>query len=328
MPVATLLNDGKTIAVAVEVQVGSGTAGQLDNGIVFSHDNWAKPLGLYDVGPDDYVKELITASSAPYIRQFPSGETVLLGKFQLRLGDSTAHNFQTVKYEPLSRDGYGYSLELLSPHTMLMVGNTTTYDTIDVNGGNTIDLIKLYLNHSITAGKMISKLDGANTDWKDNTDALFVGSDSQAQETMRFAYDNDNIYMLAERLDRTLTDDDTTDIYFTSDTNDLNGAYRIKVGKEGFISAEQYSYGSFSPVTIAGIETAVFVSSSGNADEKGYNIEIKIPKASVGITGNVIKTAFFLNNRDEGAEIITDKLYDAKTSNCDRWIEVQLTIDN
>jgi hypothetical protein len=326
MPVAILLNDGKTIACAVETQIGSAPNAKLDSAIAYSTDNWAKPLPLDINGPTDYKATVIPNASAPYIRQFPSGETLFAGGYRLKLGDAAAREFQSTMYS-IQIGGYAMSLELLSPHIMLDVYNTTAYSN-DFED-NTIELKELYLNHRITAGKMTPTLDGANDDWKDNTEALFVGSDSQAQQTMRFAYDANNIYIITERLDRVLTDDDTTEIYFTaSDANDLNGAYHIKVGQTGLVLSEKYAYGSFDPVTIEGIETAIYSKNTGNADEKGYNIEIKIPKASIGMTGNVIKTAFFLNNRDEGTQIITDKFFNAKTSSVDGWIKVQLTINN
>lgn len=69
------------------------------------------------------------------------------------------------------------------------------------------------LNHRIDAPRARIRVDGDNTDWDDATDALFVGSDSQAQAAVRPAKDDDNLYFLVERLDADLSDGDTVELY-------------------------------------------------------------------------------------------------------------------
>jgi hypothetical protein len=329
MPVAILLNGTNEIAVAIEMQDGTDAVTSTSNGIAFNSDNWAKPLALDEAGPE-HIPNINPRASAPYIRQFPSGEVVYSGgaDLSLKIGDAKARNYQTAGYKPFSDIGYAGSLELIGSHTMLAVLGTAEYKqankAADVSN-NTIELAPMYLNHRIAAKNATIKVDGNNSDWKDNTDAIFVGSDSQAQETLRYANDGVNIYIIAERLDSTLTALDTTDIYFTvTNTPDLNGSYKISVGQNGIISTEMYAYGSYSAVQIAGIEAAVYVNNSGNTLERGYNVEIKIPKASVGLTANLFRTCFVLNNSDDGTTVVSDKLFNAKTSSADNWIKVDV----
>lgn len=47
-------------------------------------------------------------------------------------------------------------------------------------------------------------------------DALFIGSVSQAQAVFRFAYDDDNLYCLVERLDNGLAAEDGIDLMIQS----------------------------------------------------------------------------------------------------------------
>lgn len=47
-------------------------------------------------------------------------------------------------------------------------------------------------------------------------DALFIGSVSQAQAVFRFAYDDDNLYCLVERLDNGLAAADGIDLMIQS----------------------------------------------------------------------------------------------------------------
>lgn len=57
--------------------------------------------------------------------------------------------------------------------------------------------------------------DGDNSEWKRNTDAFFLGSDSQAQCSFRFAHDADSLYLLVDCLDSLVAQGDKLEIYFS-----------------------------------------------------------------------------------------------------------------
>ena len=204
MPCAILLNNTDTIALAMESMFVRDGEDVLYITTAYSDDNWAVGLGLDEEGPAD-KQENMWHGAAPYLRQFPSGETVLSynqKRFQIRLGDSLAREFGDPLF-PLNGTGRWGSLELIQSH--IVVG-TMAYVFEDKSEQNRIMISQNVLNHRIDAPRARIRVDGDNTDWDDATDALFVGSDSQAQAAVRPAKDDDNLYFLVERLDADLSD--------------------------------------------------------------------------------------------------------------------------
>ena len=95
MPCALLLNKYNTIAVAMESKVFYGVD-YYNISVAYSDDNWARTLGIDEEGPSDKQKDLWNGG-APYLKQFPSGETILSynakNVYQIRLGDAKARKF-------------------------------------------------------------------------------------------------------------------------------------------------------------------------------------------------------------------------------------------
>src|SRR5690606_40139846 len=111
MPSVIKLNNSNELAAALEANIGgyhisfaySGDDGQWEH------------LAIDEEGPEDR-NDLAFSGSAPYLRQFPSGETVLSynhnSRFHLKMGDVAARNFGE-KYSPSPfTGGYWGSLEL------------------------------------------------------------------------------------------------------------------------------------------------------------------------------------------------------------------------
>lgn len=90
MPCAVLLNKYNTIAMVVESKTKYGTNNYTIS-TVYSDDNWSYNLGIDEEGPSDKQRDMWKGSS-PYIKQFPSGETVMSygnsSNFLVRLGDA------------------------------------------------------------------------------------------------------------------------------------------------------------------------------------------------------------------------------------------------
>lgn len=80
--------------------------------------------------------------SAPYLSQFPSGETVLSynksSTFYMKMGDAKARNFGSA-YSPFPGKGYWGTLNLVNPHQLVGAMPDTS------NG--TIMIYTIYLNH-------------------------------------------------------------------------------------------------------------------------------------------------------------------------------------
>lgn len=71
------------------------------------------------------------------------------------------------------------SLELDGSHTVI----GTVQDRS--SGSSHILISRMNLNHTLYAGNMTPAVDGDNKDWAGNTEAFFVGSESQAQASVQ-----------------------------------------------------------------------------------------------------------------------------------------------
>ena len=223
MPVPIQLNGSEEIAVAFESRFGrNGTGDKYHLGMAYSRDNWAAGgLTGTEEGPADRQNNLFLDQAAPYLRQFRSGETLLScnisQRFNVRLGDARGREFG----EPVqlyAERGVMGSVEIIDDHTFAGVFPAVFSVT---EGDKTTDcanimLAKFVLNHRINASRFTPEIVGSSHDWTEVQDALFIGSVSQAQAAFRFAYDDQNVYCLVERLDRALDAADGIDLMLQS----------------------------------------------------------------------------------------------------------------
>lgn len=217
MATAVELGDG-SIALACESDCGDY---RFRVTTAVSHDNWARPLDIDEAGPADKAFAF-TNGAGPYIAHFPSGETPLSfnrdGRQTILYGDEHGKNFRVD--EPLvtfdGKWGYWGSLTVDTPHCLISAyPNIREFRSPEgklLRVDNDLMLGRLYLNHRIDALPR-------TPDWASNTDALFLGAASQAQCALRVAYDEEKLYIRADRLDRYLTAADSIEV-------------RVRVGRD------------------------------------------------------------------------------------------------
>ena len=328
MPCAILLNNTDTIALAMESMFVRDGEDVLYITTAYSDDNWAVGLGLDEEGPAD-KQENMWHGAAPYLRQFPSGETVLSynqKRFQIRLGDSLAREFGDPLF-PLSGTGRWGSLELIQSH--IVVG-TMAYVFEDKSEQNRIMISQNVLNHRIDAPRARIRVDGDNTDWDDATDALFVGSDSQAQAAVRPAKDDDNLYFLVERLDADLSDGDTVELYLAdsgSDTLDTN-TLRLTVGPNGLMGAARFDGSDFAEIEAGGIQAAVTLQGTVGNDgdeDTGYLVEVAVPRSLLRISNQQLRWNVLLRDRGTDGRVTEDILGTIRWNVPGDWMP--LTVD-
>lgn len=316
MPVAVLLNQSNTIAVVTESKFMSGTKEIYYITMGFSDDNWAKELGIDEEGPTDKLKNMFLGS-APYLRQFPSGETALSngrnGELQVRLGNAEARIFGN-PIQPLKGTGYWGSLELIGSHTM--VATMANAKKVNNVNKNTVMISQNILNHRIDAPQAKIKVDGHNKDWADVTDAFFVGSESQAQTSVRPARDDDNVYFLVETLDSLITKKDGVEIYlgdWSSDQLDEN-TLKIKVGPTGLMEAGRFDGSDFAALSEEDAKAirvkATVKGTMDNDDDEdtGYLVEVAIPRSMLKITDNQLRCNVVLANQEKDGRVIEDAI--------------------
>jgi len=307
MPSVIRLNDNKGLAAALETNY----LGKYYISLCYSDKDEWEHLTADQEGPADSNNRAFSGM-APYLGQFPSGETVLFynasSKYCLKMGDVSARNFGA-DYQPFS-GGYWGSLQVIDSH--LMVG------TIPRASTGPIQMAQFVLNHRIDAVRRSVKVDGNNQEWANTDHALFVGEKSQVQGTLRCSCDDKNVYFLVEVLDRSLLRGDYATVYISPDDSKslTNGATRIQVSMDGLKSTETYA-GKWNNAEM-GVEVKTYVCNDTNEDRidnYGYIAEISVPRSSLTISsGQVLVNFSITDNKEE--EAVSD------VSSISRWIPV------
>ncbi|MBE6641083.1 MAG: hypothetical protein E7619_05800 [Ruminococcaceae bacterium] len=325
MPVAILLHDNETIVMAVESLPGEGIPHQTS--IIRSHDFFDRTLEENEDGPEDR-DNMIHQGAGPYIAQFPSGEIALSmavsAKQKIYLGNEKGTEFYLDReYNPLiyqSRGMWG-DLFVTSSHTLMTSsGDTIVEPGVKSNLHTTgIGVTRLVLDHRIDAKTASMKVDGNTADWFDNTDALFVGSISQAQTSIRVAHDEDNVYFLFEQLDYDITYGEK----FEFSVSDGSSTYRVTADTDR-VKTVQRVKGSGSAVL--GFKSAVklYGTKDDQSDtDEGYVIEFSIPKKY--FTSTELRVFMKMYNTDGGNTYAWDGFNGLKEGDQSTWHMVRLS---
>ncbi|MBQ9133892.1 MAG: hypothetical protein IJX64_05110 [Clostridia bacterium] len=321
MPQAVSLVDGRTL-LAAEIR-------HLDDNYMISlatskADGSWKALDFEEEGPDTAVKDLIPHGAAPYLARFPSGEVLLTYRHDkgktlygmLISPDATVYGkeFSAVN----NAKGSMGSCTVLDAHCV-----ATVNPFLHKEDDHTIQIVRSYLNHRINAPKTTVTVDGYTNDWKDNTDALFVGSDSQAQVTLRVAHDDKNVYFLFSRLDDCMVNRDYVTVNIGVSDNEY---YTLTVASNGILSCHYYLSGSLMrTVEGASAEVAVLGTLGDNTDtDTGALYEVSIPKSVLGLeNAEQFVVSLALSNTDTG-NTIYDTMTNIKTTSTETWPVVRL----
>ncbi|MBE6679086.1 MAG: hypothetical protein E7598_01030 [Ruminococcaceae bacterium] len=299
MPAVAHLNNGTSV-MAVESRPD---AGELYISFGYSSDNWTAPLDTEEEGPVKRADNVFLGA-APYILQFDSGETLLTynvnNRMQLRVGDENGENFGAT-YMPFLNGGYWGTVEKRTSHSAI-AAIANTGDT------NTLMVGTVYLNHAIKAEKTAITVDGNNKDWQ-GSEALFVGSSTQAQSAIRAAVNGDRLYLLLERSDYSLTAGDSITLYFAEEGK--SGFYRVKVGLNS-VSEVVYS-----GETLQKHDAKEIGFASVAVDKLGAVTELSIPM-SYFTSKNILFTAT-LYNKDDGTSVISDAMGNNVLSSTANW---------
>ncbi len=298
MPSAVELHNGG-IAMAMEVRLDR--TGKCVLTMAYSPDNWAKSLKEFEEeGPADKI-DRFTAGIGPYLRQLESGETLLVygrsEKLAFRMGDENGKSLgpEIFPYSMLSSNRWS-AMEVLSSHAVLTVNQTYTKEDFD-----TTKLVfgTLRLDHRVTADRFSVTADGDNTEWEGHDEALFVGSASQAQESLRFGHEDGYLSVLCERLDRFPSEEDVTALYL-SPKADKDSYLLLRFGADGIVSAVSREGNGTTQVDPDRILFGSFVRSpAGEADDgAGYLAELKIPLDLLPGLGEDLSVGIIMDNRD------------------------------
>lgn len=307
MPSVVRLNDNRGLVAALETNY----LGKYYISLCYSDKDQWEHLAADQEGPADSHNRAFSGM-APYLGQFPSGETILSyessKQYCLKVGDATARNFGVV-YQPFS-GGYWASLQVMDSHHLLGVMPKTS--------AGPIQMAQFVLNHRIEAVRRNVKVDGSNAEWADTDHAIFVGEKSQVQGVLRSSCDDKNVYFLVEVLDRSLLASDYATIYISSaNKNKLeDGARRIQVSMNGLKSSETYS-SKWNNADL-GVQVKTFVcddTNEGRIDNYGYIAEVSISRTCLNISSGLVLVNFSINDG-----IDEDAVCDVSATSTARWI--------
>jgi len=237
MPAVTLINGTDMIAAAAESDVASDiTKDEYMISLAYTDENgsWGVP-DAEGVIPADRSDDMFKGC-APYIMQFPSGETVLSyncsGIFYYRMGNEKARGFgnesRVFDWNADVGKGFWGTVVAADDHVLLAAVGGGSVKEGDPDDGNwKMELGRFYLNHNISAPQEGITVDGNNSEWK-GTEALFVGSGKirtaagkAAQSVLRAANDAENLYLTVDAVGNHITEINFSSGYLTVDSSGL-----------------------------------------------------------------------------------------------------------
>ena len=249
MPVPILLNDGKTIVVAIEDNGWSGYGSFIPTTVRCPietnwNNYWVNATSSNRDRSVNYGFCNTAIGGAPYLRQLPWGETILShqsdlgpGKNQMYVyvGNDEAKDFKAMS-QPFGVIGDNDSFLWNS----LAVVDTGTVVAVGGNAGH-IEMIKGYAVRKLFA-PYASKIsvDGNQTSgegyYKRMATQIILGQENGVRFTGDFAYDRDSLYFTSRVSDRTQQDiaginTDGMNLYLDLDnrceTAPVTGVYRL-----------------------------------------------------------------------------------------------------
>lgn len=325
MPVVTTLYNGKSL-LAVEVRANEGNTTFFITLATSGENGEWTPLAYGEDATEitDAISiENRTEGAGPYVSTFPSGEVFLVYSRSSRtLGRLVSPDGKTEGTEflpiPQMTNGIWPCCAVVDSHKAMSAVRSDGGDD-----GVSLFINTLYLNHRISAKKAAIEVDGYTNDWMANKDALFVGSESQAQTTVRVAHDETNVYFLFSLLDYYLTGEDAVTVC-VADT--AVSDRRITVFTDGRATLETYQAGQkLKSAALYGAKTVIKGTVNDNSDkDEGVVIEIAVPKATLGLeNASDMQVRLMLTNND-GGESVTDTLTDVSEVYTENWPTVTL----
>ena len=320
MPAVIALNGTSAMAAAAESFIGGASYTSYVS-LAYSDGNgsWGTP-DAQGVLPADRVNKF-TKGCAPYLVQFPSGETVLSynnnNVFYMRQGDARGRNFsdEVKVFSQTLTTGKGFwgSLFCAGSHTLLA--------GIGGNGG-AMQVGQFYLNHAIKAATHSVTVDGNNTDWKTSDEALWICSLGDTKATVRCAQDAENVYFLFEVSDADISKDDYVQIFLSDPSKSETGgtSLRVKASYEGLKTEGNYAGGWREKALGSKVSSSYDGTVAYNADtDNGYVVEISIPRSALPVhDGALLMNAALFDIRNGGE----DALLPTADKSTARWIQI------
>ncbi len=324
MPVACELKNGR-IVLALEVRlpkVNDPDSDTYNLALAYSPvvNSWPDSLGVDEEGPDTLVRNAYIGFSGPYIRQFAHGPTLLTyhwsGKFMMLFGNSSATAFEKAQtfYTPSNIHQWG-CIELTAPHKM--TGVVPSADRFELFIGS------YYLDHTLCANTETPiRVDGGAGDWESFGEAIFVGSESQAQCSVRVAADEEYIYFYADVLDDNVTLGDRVELRIADESGKVKRLVAYPHSDMALIDEN----GAL--IITDTVDVRAYVSGTYGDDsdsDAGYVIEMRVDRATVAGNADTIRLCPMLYNTDAESDGCTiDVAGEIDVNSPNSWLDILL----
>lgn len=270
MPVGVNLLGTGRLAFAVE-DVDSETSSSTEHSVAMIYSPGA-PGWTYlegdEVGPSTRSDKAGREACAPYLVQFPSGETILSYSrengnwpYCYKMGDASAKNFGSEK-QLLAQGGNWSATEVDGGHCLLVA---SAYS-------KAIHICRYALNHDIYATCRTVKVDGDNSEWANTDDALYFCRDASTDATLRCSADGENLYILLEVSSINVTSSDYMSVFAGS-------GLKVKVGPKIF---------SCSDSSVKAVTAYSGTLTDSSDIDRGWLAEISIPVSALKATSGKI----------------------------------------
>ena len=268
--------------------------------------DWGTPNSR-GVVPEDRVNNFVKGC-APYLVQFPSGETVLSynesNVFYMMQGDAQARNFGSARkiFDKDLTTGKGFWGTLYCPDAHRMVAGVG-------GSGSILQVGQFYLNHAIKASTHSVNMDGNNTDWKSTDEALYICSLGNTKAILRCSKDSENLYFIFDVKDTEISKDDYVQLFVSDPSKTTVGSYsiRVKASYTGLKTTGNYA-GGWKENNTGVTAVASYDGTPGyhSDEDNGYVVEIAVPLSSLNIVdGKILINASLFDIKNGGEDAIT-----------------------
>ena len=314
MPAVVEMTDGR-LFLAVEFEPGVKDGMEISTAFSDTSGAW-RELGLDEAGPVAR-NESMFKGAGPSLCRFPSGEILLsynaASKMYTRLLKKDARDVANGMADTYALDifgtdrtktrGYWSTVAVKDSHTAILSMAFPCYENYGDGDDETekdnsaIGVVFGRLNHTVNALHKTVVADGNPQEWSTQKEALFVGSESAAQASYRFAYDDTKLYVCIDYLNASRADGDSLFVSFEKENGTTVTA---RIAGDGRVTAA------------AGISGGAVLTAEGGV------YELALDRATLGLSGERVRVRPGFT-----AGGVTDVI-DGTTADASTWLTVNL----
>ena len=315
MPAVIVLNGSNRLAAAAESFIGGASyTSYISLAYTDENGSWGTPDSR-GVLPKDRNDNFILGS-APYLVQFPSGESVLAynrnSVLYMRQGNAQARDFgdEIRVFAEGSSNGFWGTLYCFDSHSMVA----------GIGGSSSVMQVgQFYLNHAIKASEHAVTADGSNKDWNETDEALYICQLEKAKASLRCSKTGDYVYFAFDVADENVSENDYVSLYLSdaSETSLSSTSIRLRASCKGLKDFCKYNGNTWTSANTDIEASARYNATTNNSSDtdKGYVVEFAIPTSALPISAGKLLVNASIHDEGSDASIV-----DASGYKTNKWM--------